>query len=103
MELSNAVLSGTCTLSHKDTAMLLSWMEERNRQQIELDCKARAIRFIEVTTGADQIRTFDQDNPRDDLRKLLDAHRVGRVVLKDEEQRALTWWLSRKDQHRDRS
>ena len=103
LELSHAVLSGACTLSHKDTALLVSWMEEKNRQDIELDRKARAIRLIEVTTGTDQLRTFVPDDHRDELRALWDAHRAGRVVLKEEEERALSWWLSRKEHPRDRS
>jgi hypothetical protein len=56
-----------------------------------------------VTTGTDHVRTFGPDDSRDDLRKLWDAHRRGTVVLKEEEERALSWWLSRKDRDRDRS
>lgn len=55
-----------------------------------------------MPAGTDHIRIFGPDNPRDELRTLWNAHRTGNIVLKDEEARALSWWLSRKNHDKDR-
>jgi len=99
-ELARAYRAGMCTLSRKDLSLLVSWMEDKLRQLRELDRKAKDIRYIDLKVGTDHVYTISPDSSLKDLRTLWNAHRTGKVVLKEEEAHAIGWWLSKKDRDR---
>jgi len=101
-ELKQACEKGVHSLTRKDRLLLDSWIEKKRQQILELNRKARSVGFIDLRVDGEDVRTYGPDNSFEELKALWNAHRRGTVVLRDEEARALAWWLSKKqrDHHR---
>ncbi len=102
VEFVRACQDGLHSVSRRELTLLNKWVEHKKSQMRELDQKVSAIGCIELKLGEGDVRNFSRDSSLEELRWLWDAHRSGHVVLKDEEARALTWWVSKKARERIR-
>jgi len=94
-ELIRACKEDVHTLTKREADLVKKWLAHKKDQARDLDRKAGAIGYIELNCGEGDVRTYSPDSSPKELRSLWNAHRTGKVVLKDEEVRALSWWLSK--------
>lgn len=100
-ELKQACETGRYTMNKRDTRLLDSWIDARYKNLQAVIRKARSLKSFDLEVNSRTL-TIGPDKPLEALQSVWHANATGKIVLKDEESVALTWWISSEERQRER-